>query len=107
MWYRLGLRKVPPDEPCWPLLAPLLLLVLFVAVLEAVAVVPVSPRRVFSSSLQVGWPPLLEESTSETPLSAGEGGKEPGDGREGKGNDQLTGFNFSSFYDKFPCHNLR
>lgn len=78
MWYRLGLRKVPAPafEPCcWCGSCPLL----FVAVLDDVlAVPPVSPRRVFSSSLHVGWPPLLDESTSETPLSAGEGGNEPG-----------------------------
>lgn len=35
------------------------------------------PRRAFSSSLQAGCPPLLELSTSETPLSAGLGGSEP------------------------------
>lgn len=34
------------------------------------------PRRALSSSLQ-GWPPELELSTSETPLSAGLGGNEP------------------------------
>lgn len=35
------------------------------------------PRRALSSSLQAGCPPLLELSTSETPLSAGLGGSEP------------------------------
>lgn len=34
------------------------------------------PRRALSSSLH-GWPPELELSTSETPLSAGLGGNEP------------------------------
>lgn len=78
LWYRLGLRKVPAPalEPCCCCVCgscPL------VAVLDGwLAVPPVSPSRVLSSSLQVGWPPLLEESTSETPLSAGEGGREPG-----------------------------
>lgn len=43
-----------------------------------VAGVPESPRRALISSLQIGWPlPLLELSTSETPESAGDGGKEP------------------------------
>lgn len=74
LWNRLGLRKVPAalELVGWCDNCPL------VAVLEALAVPPVRPRRVFSSSLHVGWPPLLEESTSETPLSAGEGGSEPG-----------------------------
>lgn len=35
------------------------------------------PSRALSSSLQAGCPPLLELSTSETPLSAGLGGSEP------------------------------
>lgn len=34
------------------------------------------PRRALSSSLH-GWPPELELSTSDTPLSAGLGGNEP------------------------------
>ena len=39
----------------------------------------VIPRRALSSSLQIGCPPpLLELSTSDTPLSAGLGGNEPG-----------------------------
>lgn len=77
-WYRFGLRKVPgaPALLCWWGSCPLVLAVLVVVLLLADA--PVRPSRVFSSSLQVGWPPLLEESTSETPLSAGEGGSEPG-----------------------------
>jgi hypothetical protein len=47
--------------------------------LFGVAVVPDKPKRAFISSLQIGWPlPLLELSTSDTPLSAGDGGNEPG-----------------------------
>lgn len=34
-------------------------------------------RRAFNSSLHAGWPPELELSTSDTPLSAGLGGNEP------------------------------
>lgn len=40
------------------------------------------PRRALSSSLQAGCPPLLELSTSETPLSAGLGGSEPAQTQE-------------------------
>lgn len=35
------------------------------------------PSLAFNSSLHAGWPPELELSTSETPLSAGLGGREP------------------------------
>lgn len=71
------MRKVPAPavEPCWWGSCPF---VAVLVVLFGVAVVaPFSPSRVFSSSLQVGCPPLLDESTSDTPLSAGEGGSEP------------------------------
>ena len=69
----MGCKKVPGGGGRWFCCGQ------FAAVaVEDVDEVLFMPSLAFSSSLQMGWPPpLLELSTSETPLSAGLGGNDP------------------------------
>lgn len=73
-----GCNTEPQPELAGLLLLPLLPPPLPLPVLLALPLLLSGiPSRALSSSLQAGCPPLLELSTSETPLSAGLGGSEP------------------------------
>ena len=69
----MGCKNVPGGGGrwvCWGQLT--------VVAVDAVDDVLFIPSLAFNSSLHIGWPPpLLELSTSDTPLSAGLGGNEP------------------------------